>query len=96
MYSSLTHGIRPSVSSVCSRKTKGRRGLATNIPVKWNRLRLNVRSQQTIQASAANLRLTFSDFDRTLNNDSLTYTGYSGNTLAFSLSRSQFESQSKL
>ena len=46
--SSLTHGNRLSLSSVCPKKAIGRRGFAMASPTEWNRLPKSVRSQNTI------------------------------------------------
>ena len=46
--SSLTHGNRLSLSSVCPRKAIGKQGFAVASPIEWNRLPQLVRSQYTI------------------------------------------------
>ena len=59
--SSLPHGNRLLVSSVCPKKTIGRRGFATAALMEWNRLPFSVKSQQTVQVFEANVRLACLD-----------------------------------
>ena len=54
--SSLTHGNRPSLSSVCPSMAIGRRGFAMASPTEWNRLPRSVRSQHTITGCRSQLK----------------------------------------
>ena len=54
--SSPTHGNRLSLSSVCPRKTIGRRGFTMASPTEWNRLPQSVRSQYTITGFRSQLK----------------------------------------
>ena len=54
--SSLTHGNRLSLSSVCPRKAIGRPGFAMASPTEWNRLPQSVLSQHTITGFRSQLK----------------------------------------